>query len=265
MSLDHSKRYGRFTSSEIYKLLTKGKAAGSQGKPAQTYIRRKKQERALGRSLSTDVQARPLDWGHLLETRCFDILPTAYSLNSSDTLAHPEFPELWAGTPDGFRFGAEKAVVSIKCPYTLESFCDLVEGIQMGLTGMDAMQYIRDNHDDGEKFYWQILSDACIAKCDYGELIIYMPFESELAEIKLMAENTADRRYYFIYMALDGELPFIPDGGKYSNINIIRFQIPESDKYALTAAVQRAGQDLIDPPSVLIASSIPEGVMIENG
>lgn len=52
-------RAGTFSSSNIYKLMTNGKAADSLGKPALTYIEETRYEMRLGRSLSTDQSSRP--------------------------------------------------------------------------------------------------------------------------------------------------------------------------------------------------------------
>lgn len=240
-------RKARFTSSENWKLLTQPTAAAKKegavfGKPALTYIKTKRYEKRLGRSISNDVTAKSLSWGNLVEGRIFSLMGTDCSLNSADTMVHPDY-DSWAGSPDGFRYGEQKAVQDFKCPLTLLSFCDLVEPLYAGLNGMEAMNYIRENHSSGEDYFQQLVSNACISKVDWAELIIYMPYESELSDIKMLAADAPANdlsKYYWIVMANDGELPSIPDDGFYKNINIIRFKVPEDDKAKMESAIIKA-------------------------
>jgi hypothetical protein len=95
-------RIGNFTSSEIVALMSNGK--GSMfGAPAKTYIEECNMERRLGRSITTEINARAISWGKLVERRAFDLLGIEYTLNSDETLTHPEI-EFWAGSPDGFKY-----------------------------------------------------------------------------------------------------------------------------------------------------------------
>lgn len=80
--MNNDLRFGRFTSSEVYKLMSSGKAKGSFGKPALTYIEEKNMERRLGRGLNVEQNARPMTWGSLLEGYVFDKLGMEYRLCS---------------------------------------------------------------------------------------------------------------------------------------------------------------------------------------
>lgn len=251
-------RLGNFTSSEIVALTKEGKTKGSFGMPALTYIEECNMERRLGRSLTDEVNARALTWGKLLEPRPFDLLGLEYSLNSKETIVHPTI-QYWSGSPDGFKYDPGKTVTDIKCPMTLKSFCQLVDPIYAGFTGMDAVNLIRDTHKDGEKFYWQLVSNAILTNSKFAELIPYVPYKSELDEIKLMAQNVEPEllsKHYWIAMALEGELPFLVDDGYYKNLNIIRFEVPEEDKELLTNKVIKAGEMLIKHEPELTATII---------
>lgn len=232
-------RIGNFTSSEIYNLMSEGKK-GEWGKPCYTYIEECNMERRLGRSLTDEVYARPLTWGKLLESRVFDLLGLQYTITSSHTIKHPTLP--WAGSPDG---RMNNAICDFKCPMTLKSFCSLVD--PMSANPELAVAAIRDNHKDGNKYYWQLVSNACLTNSDYAELIVYMPYESELEEIKEIA-NTGQPEHYWIWQALENELPFLKDNGEYSNINILRFRVYDYDKEALHKRVKEASEKLIDWP-----------------
>lgn len=237
-------RIGNFTSSEIHNLIKEGKQKGTFGAPALTYIEEKNFERELLRSIGSEASARPLLWGRLLEKRAFDLLDTSYTLNSDETIMHPEY-DFWSGSPDGFKLGEKKAVFDIKCPYTLKSFCQLSK--------CTNAEELRNNHSDGEKYYWQLVSNAIITNCTAAELIIYMPYKSELLAIEEMIDgldlDTA-KQYNFIKYANENELPYLMSNGKYKNIHKIAFDIPQSDIDLLTSKVIAASK-MLEPRFII--------------
>jgi hypothetical protein len=246
-------RNGNFNSSEIVALTTSGKVKDSFGKPAFTFIDECNMERRLQRNLCDESNARPLSWGKLVERRVFDLLGTDYDLRSLETLQHPTI-DCWVGSPDGFRYPNEtKAVCDFKCPLTLKSFCQLVDAWTKG-----GIEQVRADHKDGEKFYWQLVSNACITGCEFAELIVYAPYKSELEEIRELARNidvANPYKFLWIAAAMDDELPFLVDGGYYKNINVMRFEVPFLDKQFLTERVLLARE-------MLIPTSVTETVVI---
>lgn len=225
------------------------------GKAAITYINQCNMERRLGRSLDSEIDSKPCNWGKFVEPLLFSLLDDEYTYNSNDTLVHPLF-NYWVGTPDGFKITTKKTVVDAKCPFTLESFCKLVAPLYNDLTGMEAMNAIRFGfkdktgllqppHQDGDKFYWQLISNACIDDCEAAELIVYCPYESELSVIQSVATQSGEPSAYFIANGSKKSLPYLKDDGFYKNINIISFDIPQSDKDLLTETVKKTGEYLI--------------------
>jgi hypothetical protein len=108
--------------------------------------------------------------------------------------------------------------------------------IYEGLT----IEAVRANHPQGEKYYWQIVSNAIIAAsiagvnpCSLkGELIVYMPFKSELEDIRESASSAgamSSEYSKWIYFANDDQLPHLSDIGYYQSINVIQFDIHEND------------------------------------
>ena len=234
--LSNPARIGSFTSSEIYNLLKKDRSGKGFGVPALTYIEERNMARRLGRSLTTETNSRPTTWGKCLEPFAFQKLGFDYELVSDVTIQHPDIP-YWCGSPD--LIGAN-LVGDEKCPMTLKSFCQLVDPIYNGLSGDEAIQIIREKHPDGEKYYQQLVSNSILTNSTFAELIVYVPFRSDLDEIRLSA---ADRKEYrWIEYADDYELPWLVDGGYYQDVNIIHFEIPQSDKELLTNAVIEAGK-----------------------
>lgn len=235
-------RNGNFTSSEIAALMKNGKEKGTFGVPALTYIEECNMERRLGRCLDNELDSRPTTWGNLCEGRVFFLLPTSYKLVSNDTLDHPEI-EFWKGSPDAQKFDEGNTIVDIKCPQTLKSFCQLVDAWTRG-----GINEIRSSHLHGEKYYWQLVSNAILTNSKYAELIVYAPYKSELEAIREMAYNfdsIKQHKFMWIALAADDELPYLPDGGHYKNINIMRFPVPAEDKIALHNRVIEAGKMLV--------------------
>lgn len=235
-------RIGNFTSSEIHNLMANGRKKGEMGKPALTYIEEKNMERRLGRSLDNEINARSLTWGQLIEKRVFELLGTEYQLVSQETMTHKLF-NFWAGSPDANKYDEGKTVVDIKSPLTLKSFCKLVNPLYDGLSGIEAINLVRENHPQGEDYYWQLVSNSILTESKFAELIIYVPYLSELQAIRTFASEydiESSYRYYWVTNAQDEELPYLLDDGFYKNINVIRFEVPESDKQELTNRVIQA-------------------------
>lgn len=234
-------RIGNFTSSNIYKLLTKNRKGDGLGAPGLEYIEEKNFERKLQRSLNDESNARPLSWGTLLESFAFEALGLEYKLSSTETIQHPTI-KFWCGSQDGNKFDEGKTVIDIKAPMTLKSFCQLASCKDIG--------EVRENHKDGEKYYWQLVSNAILTDSKWGELIIYMPMLGDLPLIRNAAGiklEDGEQKYYWIRAASDDELPYLVEGVKFKSLNVIRFGIPQADKDLLTAAVLEAGKLLITP------------------
>lgn len=236
--LDNQLRHSRFTSSENYKLLTTSKDK-SFGKPALTYIEEKAMEVRLGRTLTSESNARPLQWGKCCEAVAFSKLDITYTLQSDETIVHPDY-DYWSGTPDLIKHisDSRKKSGDVKCPQTLKSFCKLVDSFQK-----DGIQGVRDNHDDGEKYYWQIVSNAVLLEKKYGieifegELVVYCPYQKDLDLVKKEAETWG---FHWIVFGADCELPYLLDNGYYKDINVLAFDIPQSDKDLLQTKVIEA-------------------------
>ena len=232
-------RIGNFTSSEIVALMSNPTAKAMKegaifGAPALTYIKECNIERRLGRSITSESNARPLTWGKITEKLNFDKLGLEYILTSTESDKHPTI-DCWSGSKDGIKHDQGKTVIDLKSPITLKSFCELVD--------CKTIEDVRENHKDGEKYYWQLVSNAIINDCAHAELIVCMPYKSELQNIRdYCADQPTDQlyKYYWIVNAHDDELPYLPDNGYYKNVNIIRFDVSEEVKKGLTERVQLA-------------------------
>lgn len=245
-------RNGNFTSSEIVALTTGGSKEGSFGKPFYTYIEECNMERRLGRALENEIDAKATSWGTLLEPHSFNKLGLEYELCSQKTFPHPDI-DFWFGSPDALKYG--HTVADHKCPMTLKSFCQLVDPyIKDGKIIHPALsiEAVRANHKDGNKYFFQIVSNACITGSKYGELIVYVPYKSELEAIRELASSAGESGEYtkWVYYASDEQLPHLIDGGYYKDLNIIQFEIKQQDKDFLTDRVLSGGKLLTPWPCI---------------
>lgn len=234
--LENTSRNGNFTSSNIYKLMTVAKDGKSFCKPALTYIEEKKFERKLKRSINTDADTRPTLWGKFLETRIHELLGMEYEHVNDVSLIHPKYT-FWVGSPD-FLKRAEKTVSDSKCPQP-KAFCQLIENCRAGL------KVFKSEHED---YYWQLVSNALITASENIELIVYMPYESELPDIRLEAENfdSFDQyKYRFISESSKHQLAYLPNGSEYQNLNIFTWPLDKTDALLLEQKVIEASLLLI--------------------
>lgn len=237
-------RNGNFTSSEIFRLMKKGRGKDAWSVDADTYVAECNMERRLGRSVEVVSDARPLTWGKCVEKRAFRALGLDYTFCANVTIQHPDIP-FWWGSPDAT---TRPAVADLKCPMTLISFCQMIDPyyedgnlIHEGLT----IEAVRQNHKDGDKFFWQIVSNAILTNKKKGQLVVYVPYLEELEEIKTLADGIGD--YYWIWAADKDKLPYLLNGGHYKNINVIEFDILQRDVDALTERVEECGKLLVEP------------------
>jgi hypothetical protein len=236
--IHNTHRIGNFTSSNIYKLLARDRSGKGFGKPALTYIEECNIERITGRSITTESDARPLQWGKMCETFVFQELPTSYTLCSDETIVHPTF-SFWAGSPDGT---TEDAVMDIKCPLTIKSWFSLTQGenIYGMVDGFTVQGREFSGNAYGDKYYWQLVSNAILTGKKFAELIVFMPYQEQLEAIRSEADFQGIN---WIKYSTDDELPYV--GKQHKNITTIRFEVPQKDIDTLTEAVTEAGKMLI--------------------
>lgn len=262
--MKHESRKRRVTSSNAYKLIKKDKRKMTKeelsdwkrdnpksrvttcdgdgfGSEGETYIKEKRLERKLNRSMSLNVYNRSIAWGHLMEHVCFDKLELGYELVSQDTINHhdPEFADGWRGTPD---YIVAKQVISEQKSYQLKGFAEYSDCLMKKDIAIFREEYPKE--------YWQIVSNCCINNYDIGEAISFMPYKSTLEKLR-EALNETDCleewgfghemwKYRYIHEAPIRDLPWIEEGGHYQEITRFRFVVPDEDKAYLTQRVRKA-------------------------
>ena len=233
--MEQNSRVGSFSNSEIWRLIP-GKR-GEMLKTGYSYIEEKRFERKLGRALSSEQNSKSTGWGTFVEKRAFDLLPLHYKLRSIDRLVHPDIP-YWTAAIDII---GEDFAGDVKCPYTLLSFCQQVEAMEKGIETYKELK---------PEYYWQCVAHSILAAKKFAEIIIYVPYQTELDEIREMANNVdgaQQNKVAFINWAEDDQLPYLIEGGYYKNLNILRWEVSQEDKKLLTSRVIEAGKLLIKP------------------
>lgn len=237
-------RNGTFSSSQVWKLMSKDKAGTGVGAPFKSYLKQVSYEIILGRAINKDTNPKPCTWGDLVEHHVFGLLEDIlYKHVSNDRLFHPE-NQYWTGAPDLI---SPKTVSDVKTPYSLEVFCDKIITLQDAFDNEDISVYKRDYPED----YWQHISNAILLELNgtpisHFEAIIYVPYKSELEAIRELANNWSgdQNKVAWINWASDDDLPYLVDGGHFQNLNTFRFPVPEADKQALKERMELATNQL---------------------
>lgn len=213
-------RTATFSSSQAYHLMTSDKKGTGFGAPALKYIQQTKYEMKLGRSIKNEFTAKETSWGTFLERRVFRMLPTSYQYAANQgRLFHPEIPH-YSGIPDVLN--NTDAVGDAKCPFNMEKFC----------RKQDALEDYSTFKDQFPEDFWQLVSNLTLLRAngleiDYIEAVNYVPYKSELEEIRQSAED--DESMKWLQYTTDAGLPWLPDGGHYKNLNIHRFRVMQRD------------------------------------
>lgn len=221
-------RFGNFSSSSIWKLTTSDKSGNDFGKPALTYIQEKIYEKELERSLESEINSKYLNWGNLCEKVAFDNLALEYKLISKERYAHKSI-ENWNGMPDNLRAENSDLIVGdIKCPFTLKRFIEQIKSHEKGIFKSEFPEY-----------YWQLVSNAILTDATKIESIVFVPYESQLSDIRLLDELSEKPflRYYE-----NSELPYLKDNGKFKNINSFVYDLDMNDVDFLTERVIKANK-----------------------
>lgn len=157
-------RLGKFTASEIWKLMEKGRSSFF-GKGAETYIRQKAAEiLTLEKVSGGRINTNALEWGNAHEYEAVkELEKKGYKVEYYGG-ANPKFFEyspFSGGSPDGI---IEDAVLEIKCPY------NSAEHIQHLMIG-SADELL----DYAPEYYWQITANMVFTNRTKGMFVSYDP------------------------------------------------------------------------------------------
>lgn len=172
-------RRGKFTSSEIWKLVTEprskaAKEAGELSQTAESYIMEVYAEIITG--VSADSSSASMQWGIDHE----DAAKQVYTSRTNKEIipcSFIEFNQFTGGSPDGLI--AETGMIEIKCPYN--SGVHAKNLINSKNTALD----FKANY---KEYYWQVQSNLMVtgrAWCDFVSYDPRFPEKMNLAIIKV--------------------------------------------------------------------------------
>tara|TARA_R110000824_G_scaffold286684_1_gene474799 strand:+ start:157 stop:906 length:750 start_codon:yes stop_codon:yes gene_type:complete len=241
-------RTGTFSSSAIYKLVKSGRSKDQDFSAiGLTYIKEKSYEVRLGQSLGSDQSSKATSWGNVVESYAYASIPN-YDLEPTARIAsdkrrkHPSL--MWTGASD---FESDTLVGDIKCPFTRKSFCEQV----------DIYEEVRNGNIEAFKaakpeYYWQLVSNCILANKDFAMAVVYCPKEDDVLEILSESnleydanhsESLNQAKEKVKWLTLE-ETPYLKNDCAYSDINSVKFKVPQEDKDFLTERVELAQKEL---------------------
>ena len=230
--MNNPQRRGRFTSSQIYKLIPEGNYQGFQ-KPAINYIDEKIIERRMGRTLDTGGYSQSAAWGLFMEQVLFQRLPVDYEISSNETKVHPEHKLIWAGSTD---LKIKDLLIADQKSYQPKKFAQYTDCILK-----EDLKLFKESFPQE---YWQLVSNAAIEQVDHAQAISFMPYAKDMDEIRKIAadyEGSDMWKYRFIYEKPNEELAVLPNDGYYKDFNEFTFKVPEEDTELLEIRIIEAG------------------------
>ena len=243
MKTNITSRAGNFTSSSIHKLMKSDKSGLKFGAPALTYIDIKKREVKLGRQMEQQKSFRSSAWGTMMQYRVLNFLITSteYKPVSDKRFEHPVLP--LSGSPD---FICEDRIGDVKC-FELDNFTFTHDMASLGYESLKK---------ECPDIFWQLVSNAILCEKTKAELILYVPYKNEIPLIRdedewsnfLTPEQFEDKNFKWWINSLsfmdDDELPYLLPMHHYPNLSTFQFDIPESDRLALTNRIIMANKIL---------------------
>lgn len=158
-------RVGRFTASEMYKLMTEPKTkeareAGKLSEGAMTYVQQKVAEILTGQPKS-ESYAFPLVYGKELEPQAVEYFIKKTGFSYEPAMFVP-FGDHSGGSPDGYI--NETDLLEIKCPFQSENMVDYLL-----LTDQWDIKRNHPNH------YWQCMSNLLFTEKEQLHFVAYDP------------------------------------------------------------------------------------------
>lgn len=175
-------RLGRFTSSEIYKLMQSGRGKDQPfSQTGLTYINTKVGEHLTGVKVENPYSAA-LVYGEEMESQAieyfkqvtgFDVLPAEFA----------PFTDHSGGSPDGYIIDGDKKVagLEIKCPFNSANQVEYL--------------FLNDQHDlkaEYPQYYWQVMSAMMFTKIPQWYFATYDPRMKDVKHKMKIIEVFAD-------------------------------------------------------------------------
>lgn len=212
---ENQDRIAHYTSSQMFRLM---------GTPSvqKTYIEEVKFEKQLGVSCKEEASSKSLNWGTIMQYYVAEnYMPIGFDWHDK-TEVHNDLIK-WSGTPDII---SEDGTGDIKCFYR-KKFAQVANCILECLT--KGVEVLKKNEPE---IYWQITSNSAIMGKSKCMLVLFLPYESELEDVREYACNSQlpeEWKYRFIYESSKSELPHQSDNSIFPNVIQYEWDIVTED------------------------------------
>lgn len=176
-------RCGKFTSSEIHKLIPNGRAKGDQfSQTGKTYIKQKVAEYITKEPIQKPT-TYAMEWGTSHENEALIEFEKQYGEVEKYGGGNPVFLEggkFWGGTPDAM---FQDAVIEVKCPFNSTEHLEHL-----------LFKSVEEFKDYVPEYYWQMVSNMLLANKEVGIFVSYDPrfpdeFRLKVLKFKLIQED----------------------------------------------------------------------------
>lgn len=160
-------RVGKFTCSEIWKLLTEprskaDKEAGNLSETAKTYIYEKVSESITG--VVHQISSPALEWGVEHEPSAKEAYKKVFELEVEETGLVGN--KMLAGSPDGIATdgGLDEGVLEIKCPFN--------QSVHLS----NLLLSPEDFKSEGKEYYWQVQGYMFLTDSHWADFVSFHPY-----------------------------------------------------------------------------------------
>lgn len=160
----YAARRGRFTGSEVWKLMTDPRSKSEAiSQTALTYIREKLAETITG--ITPEVSSASMQWGTDNEPLAIARYAERYDVNIEPADFVP-WGQYGGGSPDGYadQFG----ILEVKCPYNSAIHLENMINARQHLTA----QQFKDNY---KEYYWQIQNNLMVTGRKEAHFVSFDP------------------------------------------------------------------------------------------
>lgn len=191
----HRMRLGKFTGSNIHKLM--GKARNKNdifSQTALTYIKEVAAERCLNQEVvdddmmfeeyvnHTQASGRAIAWGQMYEAfaRADYEFTSGNKVEAVSSIPYEDMP-YFASSPDGVVVGEEKGCIEIKCP-TLPVFIEYANEIKDN----DTLLVTKP------EYYWQCMAHMMCVGAQWCDFIAYHPYATkQMVVVRITRDENA--------------------------------------------------------------------------
>lgn len=179
-----SDRIGKFTSSQISRLMTEpklkaDKEAGNLSDGAMTYVLECLAEHLTGQRAKEDFNSKYTDWGNEKEPEAKSIYAKIFDCEVKDVgVVNHSFIDNFSGSPDGLV--DDIGLLEVKCPFTI------TEHIKHHLLNIENF---RANKPE---YFWQCMGYLSLTGAEWIDFVSYSPIYNPKLRIKRLRLNACD-------------------------------------------------------------------------